>query len=235
MGKKYGVTSLSAANGRYAGAALGFVDILWSQGVDCGSPLVRVSYPVPPPPTHVLGTSWVPFIWLGVCKGFCISGRSGQDAGKRHLRLGKLARTGLLQQALPSTEGDGGWQPTINLLSLNNFITLTKFNMETVVSVLGLIRKGDMMLSIDFKDGYFQIPNHLHSRPYLRIVLHRRVCQFKVLCVGLSSAPLVFTRLFGLVSEWAHQRGILLPCYLDDWLAVAESVPLPLQHGSLLL
>ena len=52
-----------------------------------------------------------------------------------------------------------------DLLCLNGFVTITRFPIETVSSVLGSIRKGDIMFSIDLKDAYFQIPVHTKSRP----------------------------------------------------------------------
>ena len=51
----------------------------------------------------------------------------------------------LVQKAL------GGWKPVINLSNLNVYITFTEFKMEMVFSVLGSIRKGDILLSIDLR------------------------------------------------------------------------------------
>ena len=45
----------------------------------------------------------------------------------------------------------------------------------------------------------------------------------------------VSTRVFILVSEWAHWRGVRLFCYLDDWLVVVESQDFLLHHQDLLL
>ena len=59
------------------------------------------------------------------------------------------------------------------------------------------------------------------------------VYQFRALCFGLSTAPQVFTRVFALVSEWAHGRGVHLLHYVDDWPVVAQSRKL-LHHQSLL-
>ena len=56
----------------------------------------------------------------------------------------------------------GGWRPVIDLLALNQFVVLIKFRMETMVSVLTSVRKGNFMFSIDLKDTYVQIP--VHSR-----------------------------------------------------------------------
>ena len=68
------------------------------------------------------------------------------------------------------------------------------------------------MFSIDLKDAFLQIPN-----------------------IGIFNLlfGLLF-RVFALVSEWAHQRGIRLLRYLDDWLVIVQSVPL-LQHCEQLL
>ena len=101
----------------------------------------------------------------------------------------------------------GGWRPVINLSKLDGFVTVTKFHMETVASVLGSIRQGDWIFSIDLKDASFQIPVHPESRPYLRFCLGRRVFQFWALCFSLSTAPHVFPRVFALVSDWAHTEG----------------------------
>ena len=68
--------------------------------------------------------------------------------------LGYYGRMFLLQEA------SGGWRPVISLSSLNNFATLTKFKMETVLSVLGSIKKGDVMF---LKVAYFQITIHPDS------------------------------------------------------------------------
>ena len=47
--------------------------------------------------------------------------------------------------------------------SFDNFTILTKFAIETVLSVLGSIRKGDVMFSVILKDTFFQIPIHAES------------------------------------------------------------------------
>ena len=85
-----------------------------------------------------------------------------------------------------------------------------------VASVLGSIRKGDWMFSIVLKDAYFQIPIRPDSSPYLWFFLESRVYQFCALCFALSTAPQVFTRIFALILEWPHQRGVRLLHYLDD-------------------
>ena len=111
----------------------------------------------------------------------------------------------------------------IYLSHLNDFVQLTSFKMETVVSVLLSVREGDFLASLDLKDAYFQIPIHRASRKLLRFMSEGTVYQFKALCFGLSTAPQVFIRVFAAVSAWAHSRGIRLLRYLDDWLVLSSS------------
>ena len=94
-----------------------------------------------------------------------------------------------------------GWGLVIDLSSLNGFVTLTKFTVETVLLVLGSIKKGDVMLSIDLKDAYFQNLIHPDPRPYLQFAVQGKVYQFWALCFGISMAPQVFIRVFTLISE----------------------------------
>ena len=106
-------------------------------------------------------------------------------------------------------KASGGWRPVIDLSPLIGFLIHTRFQMETMATVLTSIRKGDFMASIDLSDAYFQVPIHKDSRKFLRFSLGGAVYQFKVLCFGLATAPQVFTRVFSLVSTWAHARGFV--------------------------
>ena len=94
-----------------------------------------------------------------------------------------------------------GWRPVIDLSSLNNFVTITKFRMEAISSVLASVCRGDWMFSVALQDTYFQTLIHKESRLYLCFCLEGCVYQLKALCFGLSTAPQVFTRVFALVSE----------------------------------
>ena len=120
-------------------------------------------------------------------------------------------------------KASGGWRPVIELSHLNDFVQLTSFKMETVASVLLSVREGDFLASLDLKDAYFQIPIHRSLRKLLRFMSEGTVYQFQSLCFGLSTAPQVFTRVFAVVSPWAHTHGIRLLWYLDYWLVLSSS------------
>ena len=90
-----------------------------------------------------------------------------QDASEGSSGACGPAGSGLLRSAIPNGKGDERLRPVIDVSTLNWFIPLTKFLMETVALVLSLIHRGDWMISVDHKDVYFQIPIHRESRPYL--------------------------------------------------------------------
>ena len=120
-------------------------------------------------------------------------------------------------------KASGDWRPVINRSHLNEFVQLTRFKMETVASVLLSVREGDFLASLDLKDAYFQIPIHRSSRKLLRFTSEGTVYQFRALCFGLSTAPQFFTRVFAVVSAWAHTHGIRLLRYLNDWFSPPRS------------
>ena len=130
---------------------------------------------------------------------------------------------------------DGKFRPIIDLSSLNDYLLKESFEMETVASVLQAIRKNDWMISLDLKDAYFQIPIHPRSRKYLKFVWEGVIYQFKVLCFGLTSAPLIFTQVFAPVATFLRARGVRILRYLDDWLILESSKPRMLQARSKLL
>ena len=118
----------------------------------------------------------------------------------------------------------GGWRPVIDLSCLNRFVCLSHFHMETAQSVLQSLRAGDWLISLDLQDAYLQVPVHPQSRMYLPFCLGSQVYQFRVLCFGLSSAPLVFTRVMAPVSSTMYRSGYRILWYLDDWLVLGSSL-----------
>lgn len=120
---------------------------------------------------------------------------------------------------------NGKWRPIIDLSPLNRYVKCDHFKMETAASVMGAVTPGQWMTSVDLEDAYFHIPIHQRSRRFLRFVFEGEILQFRALCFGLSTAPLVFTTVMRSVITILHKRGVRIHHYLDDWLVVAQSAP----------
>ena len=122
---------------------------------------------------------------------------------------------------VPKKTGD--LRPVINLRPLNKFIIRKHFKMENLQNVTQLVRKGDYMVTIDFKDAYFSIPIHQSHRKFLRFSWRNQLFQFAALPFGLTSAPRVFTKVLKPVIASMRQRGIRCLIYIDDLIIVASS------------
>ena len=135
-----------------------------------------------------------------------------------------LCRKGTVEPAPPTpgfyscmfviTKALGGWRPIIDLSTMNLSVDRTPFRMETAQTALRSVRRNDWMVFIDLKDAYLQMPIHPASRRFLRFTALGRTWLFRVLCFGLSTAP---------VAGFLHQLGVWMLRYLDDWLILASS------------
>ena len=72
--------------------------------------------------------------------------------------------------------------------------------------------------SLGLTDAYFHIPISPKFRKLLRFVWEDRVYAFKKMPFGLSTAPVVFTRIFHAVVAHLHSQSIFIHSYLDDFL-----------------
>ncbi len=127
---------------------------------------------------------------------------------------------------------NGKLRPVIDLSPLNKCVQLEHFKMETQRSVRIAIQNHFWSVSIDLQDAYLHVPIRPSHRKYLRFALCGRVFQFRVLPFGLSSAPMVFTRLMKCVAAFIRRQGPSLLQYLDDWLVYHLSREVVLRHLS---
>ena len=127
------------------------------------------------------------------------------------------------------------WRPIIDLSSLNQYLTVSKFKMETPESIRTSLRQGEWVTSIDLSDAYLHIPIHPQSRKFLRFHHKGTTYQFTSLPFGLATAPLVFTSLVKEVKLLALKQDIHLHQYLDDWLIRATSQPEAQENTTKLL
>jgi hypothetical protein len=113
---------------------------------------------------------------------------------------------------------NGKMIPVIDLSVLNQHLIVPHFKIETNRSIRGSIHLGMWTTSLDLTDAYFYIPISPKFRMFLRFVWEDRVYALKTMPFGLSTAPLVFTRMFQAVVAHLHSQSIFIHSYLDDSL-----------------
>lgn len=118
---------------------------------------------------------------------------------------------------------DGGFRPILNLRWLNLSVRYRRFRMETLRTIIGVVRPGMWMASIDLKDAYFHIPINGQHHCFLRFMFRGVVYEFVCLPFGLSSAPWLFTKVLLPVLAFLRRQGIMVFAYLDDLLVLAAS------------
>ena len=111
----------------------------------------------------------------------------------------------------------------IDLSSLNGFLRVETFKMETPETIRASLHQGEWVTSIDLTDAYLHVPIHPRDQKFLRFEHRGDVFQFSSLPFGLATAPSVFTRLAKEVKLMALAKGIRIHVYLDDWLIRADS------------
>ena len=149
--------------------------------------------PIPMPSYNPLST-----------KGVALGEVTQALIAKGAVELAPLPSPGFYNRLFVVWKTSGSWRPVIDLSTLNHFVAVSHFQMETIQSVLLSVCQGDWMASIDLKDAYLQVPVHPKSRPFLRFVAHGQVYQFTALCFDLSMAPQVFSRVMAPVSAILH-------------------------------
>ena len=120
----------------------------------CDPPLSKV--PIPMPSYHPLST-----------KGVVLREVTQALIAKSAVELAALPSPGFYRRLFVVWKTSGSWRPVIDLSTLNLFMDVSHFQMETIQSVLLSVRQGDWMASIDLKKAYLQVPVHPESRPFL--------------------------------------------------------------------
>eukprot|EP00117_Sycon_ciliatum_P013786 scpid46822/ scgid14313/ Transposon Ty3-I Gag-Pol polyprotein; Gag3-Pol3; Transposon Ty3-2 TYA-TYB polyprotein; Capsid protein; p24; Spacer peptide p3; Nucleocapsid protein p11; Ty3 protease; p16; Spacer peptide J; Reverse transcriptase/ribonuclease H; p55; Integrase p52; Integrase p49 len=112
----------------------------------------------------------------------------------------------------------------INLRRLNQNVVAPRFRYENISSLPETVQPGDWCTSIDLRNGFYHVPIHPESRPYLGFAWRGNFYQFRVLPFGLAVSPWAFTKKMRQVLK--HVRASLpgrAASYVDDWLLVAAS------------
>jgi len=125
---------------------------------------------------------------------------------------------------------DGGLRPIIDLRVLNRSLRRYRFKLLTIPMIVNQIRSEDWFVTIDLKDAYFHIPILPQHRKFLKFAFGGQAYQYRVLPFGLGLSPRTFTKCMDAALAPLRLQGIHILNYIDDWLILAQSVEMAVQH-----
>ena len=118
---------------------------------------------------------------------------------------------------------NGSHRLILNLIKLNVFIEYHHFKMDTIETVINLMRPNCFMCSIDLANAYYSIPVAKDHRRFLKFEWNNQMYQFTVLPNGLSSAPRIFSKVLKPVYAHLRQLGHVACGYIDDSIFMAQT------------
>ncbi len=111
---------------------------------------------------------------------------------------------------------DGTYRTILNLKQFNEFVQYKHFKMDTLDTVIKLMKPGCYMASIDLQDAYYTLPVHIDHQKFLKLKFKETLYQYTCLPNGLSSAPRIFTKLLKPVYSTLRRMGHIISGYIDD-------------------
>jgi hypothetical protein len=122
------------------------------------------------------------------------------------------------------TNKDLSRRAILNVKTLNKrFLPKKHFKMETLQVILPLIRRFNWFASWDVRKGYYNIALHPDIQRFFCFDFEGRRYQFRALVMGLSIAPLFFSKLMAVLVSLARSWGLCVSVYLDDSLTRGPS------------
>ena len=109
---------------------------------------------------------------------------------------------------------DGTYRLILNLKEFNENVEYHHFKMESIQSVINMVRPNCFMASIDIKDAYYSVPTE--HRKYLRFKWKGKLLQYTCFPNGLACCPRLFTKLLKPVYASLRQTGDEIVPYIDD-------------------
>jgi len=121
-------------------------------------------------------------------------------------------------------KSDGGYRFILNLKRLNKEVDKIKFKMQTLKSIICLVRPGAYMAKLDIKDAYYSIPIHKDSRKLSKFYFKGELFQFKALPNGYTAGPRKFTKVMKPPLSKLRKQGVTIADYIDDLFTFTKSV-----------
>ena len=112
---------------------------------------------------------------------------------------------------------DGSHRLVLNLKDLNKNITYHHFKMDTLSSVVSLMRPNCFMATIDLKDAYYSVPVCVKHQKFLKFQWKGNYYKFTCFLNGLCCCPRKFTKLIKPIHSSLRLQGHILAGYIDNY------------------
>lgn len=113
-------------------------------------------------------------------------------------------------------KSDGTFRLILNLKKFNELQPKIHFKMDTVWSILNLIKQDCFMAKMDIKDAYYSVSAKPHDRKFLKFMHKGKLYEFCALPNGLSVGPRKFTKLLKPPLSILLIKRINVEAFIDD-------------------
>ena len=111
-----------------------------------------------------------------------------------------------------------------NLKKLNEYVKHIHFKMETLESIVQLVKPGSYMVSIDLESSFYSINVHPDYRKYLKVLCLGKIYSFQKLPMGYAQSPLQFCKLMKVPLTYLRsQYGYTNAAFVDDLFLVEDT------------
>ena len=111
---------------------------------------------------------------------------------------------------------DGSFRVILNVKCLNTHLQYNHFKMNSLNTVLHMVKPGCLMTSIDLKDAYYSVLIATADQKYLKLKWRGKLYRYVCFPNGLAFCPRKFTKLLKPVYSHLRQLGHLSASHIDD-------------------
>ena len=166
---------------------------------------------------------------LASLKGSFTSRTSAETAAIISSEISKLITNGVVEPTFHEAEeiispiflrpkADNQHRMILNLKNLNSTTEKLHFKMETISSILKMVRPNVYFTKVDIRDAYYSVPIFDLHKKYLKFEHLDELFQFRVLPNGYCHGPRRFTKLLKPPLSILREEGVIIAPYFDDFL-----------------
>ena len=119
-----------------------------------------------------------------------------------------------------------------NLKKLNSYVRHIHFKMDTLESVLNMVRPGCYMVSLDLESSFYALNVHPDHRKYLKVICMGKTWVFNKLPMGYAQSPYIFTKLMKIPLTYLRTEfGYTNAAFIDDLFLLEDTFDFAQQNA----